>query len=337
MTRRNQPVASADLRKNRILAALEPEDYEALMADAKVVSLKLERRIYKQDERIGAIYFPLTCMVSLLVGSEEEAVVEAATIGREGLVGVARLMLGQALIGLHINQLPGTAIRLDGNNAFTPGLCPRIQTRLMPFAIVPGAEPPAAQRRKSRTKRVRCSAASPIEGGLLAGAQGTRLRPLTKLISGDDTPKQFCPLPAGRTLLSHTRERIALDISPQRTLFFVVREQERFYTRELSDVSADKMIVQPDNRGTLPAILYSILQILTVDPEAVVAFLPSDHHYANEKNFVAGVELTFQSAERPIAGHLSCLRRPPHILKRIMAGFSRRRQLLTSLTTAFYE
>jgi CRP-like cAMP-binding protein len=115
MTRRNQPAASADPRKNRILAALEPEDYEALIADAEVVSLKLERRIYKQDERIDAIYFPVTCMVSLLVGSEEEAVVEAATIGREGLVGVAGLILDQAAMGLHIVQLPGTAIRMDAS------------------------------------------------------------------------------------------------------------------------------------------------------------------------------------------------------------------------------
>jgi mannose-1-phosphate guanylyltransferase len=132
---------------------------------------------------------------------------------------------------------------------------------------------------------------------ILAGGQGSRLRSLTKLISGDDTPKQFCPLLAGRTLLAHTRERVARGIPTERTLFVLVREQERFYARELSDVSAGEMIVQPANRGTLPAILYSILQILSVDPDAVVSFFPSDHYYANEKNFMAGMELAFRAAE----------------------------------------
>jgi Nucleotidyl transferase len=29
---------------------------------------------------------------------------------------------------------------------------------------------------------------------ILAGGDGVRLRPLSRLISGDDRPKQFCPL-----------------------------------------------------------------------------------------------------------------------------------------------
>ncbi len=34
-------------------------------------------------------------------------------------------------------------------------------------------------------------------GVILAGGDGERLRPLTRLIAGDDRPKQFCPF-AGR-------------------------------------------------------------------------------------------------------------------------------------------
>lgn len=29
---------------------------------------------------------------------------------------------------------------------------------------------------------------------ILAGGEGVRLRSLTRLVSGDDTPKKFCPL-----------------------------------------------------------------------------------------------------------------------------------------------
>ena len=36
---------------------------------------------------------------------------------------------------------------------------------------------------------------------ILAGGDGSRLKPLTKLISGDERPKQFCPIVGNRSLL----------------------------------------------------------------------------------------------------------------------------------------
>jgi hypothetical protein len=39
-------------------------------------------------------------------------------------------------------------------------------------------------------------------GVILAGGDGVRLRSLTRLVSGDDRPKQFSPLLEGRTLLA---------------------------------------------------------------------------------------------------------------------------------------
>jgi hypothetical protein len=51
------------------------------------------------------------------------------------------------------------------------------------------------------------------------------------------------------------------------------------------------VVVQPGNRGTLPAILSCLLEIVRVDERALVAFFPSDHHYSDEGNFIAGVEL----------------------------------------------
>jgi hypothetical protein len=50
-------------------------------------------------------------------------------------------------------------------------------------------------------------------GVILAGGEGVRLRSLTRLVSGDDRPKQFCPLLGGRTLLNQTRRRIQRSIS----------------------------------------------------------------------------------------------------------------------------
>lgn len=132
---------------------------------------------------------------------------------------------------------------------------------------------------------------------ILAGGDGTRLRPLTQSVSNDGRPKQFCPLLGGRTLLAQTRLRIARNISASRTLFAVTRTHERFYAVELDSVPSTQIVVQPSNRGTLPAILSSLLQIVEADKRAAVAFFPSDHYYTNEPKFMRGVEAAFRCAE----------------------------------------
>ena len=134
-------------------------------------------------------------------------------------------------------------------------------------------------------------------GVVLAGGEGLRLRSLTRLVSTDDKPKQFCTFFGGRSLLSHTRQRIERCISPRRTLFVLLRSHQSFYTRELENVPSDQMIVQPCNRGTLPAILYSLSRVVEFDPRGVVAFFPSDHHYSDEENFRAGADMAFDAAE----------------------------------------
>ena len=54
---------------------------------------------------------------------------------------------------------------------------------------------------------------------ILAGGEGSRLQSLTRTITGDDRPKQFCPLIGDRTLLDATRERIRSRIAPENTYF----------------------------------------------------------------------------------------------------------------------
>lgn len=134
-------------------------------------------------------------------------------------------------------------------------------------------------------------------GVILGGGDGLRLRPLTRLLTGDDRPKQFCRLVGRETLLARTRSRVAHTICADRTLFLLAKAHEPFYAAELAGVPERQMIVQPVNRGTLPAILWSLLRLVQLDKEAVVGFFPSDHHYANEKKFVAKVTAAFAEAE----------------------------------------
>jgi len=127
-------------------------------------------------------------------------------------------------------------------------------------------------------------------GVVLAGGDGTRLKTLSRFISGDDRPKQFCALFGGETLLRQTRARIAPAVHAERTIFVVVKAHEPFYRKELGGVDESRIVVQPSNRGTGTAILYSLLRLSRLDDDPLVAFFPTDHDYADDKGFAQSVE-----------------------------------------------
>lgn len=134
-------------------------------------------------------------------------------------------------------------------------------------------------------------------GVILAGGDGKRLLPLTRRISGDDRPKQFCALTGGETLLDQTLRRVSSLIADRQTLLLLTQTHERFYTEYLAGVSDDRLLIQPYNHGTAPAIAYSLTHIDRLDPDAIVAFFPSDHHFANNEAFTDHMDLAFRQAE----------------------------------------
>jgi mannose-1-phosphate guanylyltransferase len=127
-------------------------------------------------------------------------------------------------------------------------------------------------------------------GIILAGGDGTRLRTLTRFVSGDDRPKQFCAFFDGKTLLGRTRARLAPIIAPNRTIFVVVKAHEPFYRTELADVDESQIVVQPANKGTTAAFVYGLLRITRLaEDDPIVAFFPTDHDYADEARFAHAV------------------------------------------------
>lgn len=133
---------------------------------------------------------------------------------------------------------------------------------------------------------------------ILAGGDGTRLRSLTRRIAGDERPKQFCPVLGRATLLEETRGRAALELAPERTLFVVNRVHQPYYAPILTGEPANNLVIQPSNRGTAPAILYTLLRIAAVDPQAIVAFFPSDHYISDNQRFMAHIRRALDAARR---------------------------------------
>ena len=128
---------------------------------------------------------------------------------------------------------------------------------------------------------------------VLAGGDGVRLRPLTRRIAGDERPKQFCRILGRATLLEQTITRAEMVIPPGHTIVAVVRAHERFYAPLLADISPRCMIIQPENRGSVPAIVYALLRLLTMAPGEPVAIFPSDHYVSDDRAFVAHVRGAF--------------------------------------------
>jgi mannose-1-phosphate guanylyltransferase len=129
-------------------------------------------------------------------------------------------------------------------------------------------------------------------GVLLAGGDGTRLKNLTRLISGDERPKQFCRLFGDESLLDLARKRAERSIFPEQILVLLTKSHRTFYVQE-PGIRPSQRIVQPANRGTAPPILYSLLSIEQIDDDAIVAILPSDHHFSDEPAFTAALESAF--------------------------------------------
>ncbi len=134
-------------------------------------------------------------------------------------------------------------------------------------------------------------------GLILAGGDGLRLRPLTRLIAGDERPKQFCPLLGSQSLLERTCLRAALTIAPARTMVVLTRAHERYYSPFIASRPPHSAVIQPENRGTAAAILYGTMRIAALAPLGAVAVLPSDHYVSDDSMFMEHVAAAFAAVE----------------------------------------
>ena len=132
---------------------------------------------------------------------------------------------------------------------------------------------------------------------VLAGGEGTRLRDLSFQSSGDSRPKQFCRFFGGKTLLSHTCERILPIFSADQTLFILTQAHEPYFRDELREVECGRKIVQPFNRGTAIAMTVCLENVIRQDEDALVAFFPSDHHYSDCQSFRNSVAAGLRTVE----------------------------------------
>jgi CRP-like cAMP-binding protein len=103
---------SVSSERNQLLQALSPESYERIHPHLESVHLHSGQILWEPDAFIRSVYFPRTCVLSLIVRLEQEAPVEAATIGNEGMLGVPVALGATSTSVQALAQVPGDAARL---------------------------------------------------------------------------------------------------------------------------------------------------------------------------------------------------------------------------------
>ncbi len=103
-------------RGNAVLDGLVDQDLGELVPYLRPVPLTLGEVLYRHGEPVPAVYFPVEGVVSVLAEMQTGEVVEVATIGREGMVGLAVFLGPDAPTERARVQVSGHALRMEADD-----------------------------------------------------------------------------------------------------------------------------------------------------------------------------------------------------------------------------
>lgn len=106
--------ADADpIRSNWLLASMDPHSVRALRPCLERTSLSRADTLFDIGMRLTRIWFPTSCVVSLIVQMENGSSAQVAVIGREGAVGHDALLGTDRALVRGIVQVPGDAFFIE--------------------------------------------------------------------------------------------------------------------------------------------------------------------------------------------------------------------------------
>jgi CRP-like cAMP-binding protein len=97
-------------RRNAVLAGLDEDALAPLLPDLHQAPLSPGRVLHEPGEPIQAVYFPLAGVVSVVADLGDDQVVETATVGREGMVGISVFLGADTPTERSLVQVPGRAL-----------------------------------------------------------------------------------------------------------------------------------------------------------------------------------------------------------------------------------
>ncbi len=135
---------------------------------------------------------------------------------------------------------------------------------------------------------------------IMAGGIGSRLWPLSRLMR----PKQALTLVGNSTMMEHAVDRIVALFGSQQIYVVTRAEHVPILAEQAPELPAENFIVEPEGRGTAPAIGLGAIHLYKHDPTAVMAVLTADHYIAKTAHFRQALAAAAQVAKE---GHLVTL------------------------------
>jgi hypothetical protein len=78
--------------QNHLIDALPASDYERVASHLQLIPMNLGDVLYESGAELHYVYFPTTCIISLLYVMEDGASAEIAVVGNEGILGISLFM-----------------------------------------------------------------------------------------------------------------------------------------------------------------------------------------------------------------------------------------------------
>jgi CRP-like cAMP-binding protein len=99
-----------------VLGGLDERALTALLPDLTEAPLPVGHVLHEPGRVIGDVYFPLAGVVSVVADLGEDHVVETATIGREGVVGLSVFLNSGVPSERSLVQVPGRALTMTAGD-----------------------------------------------------------------------------------------------------------------------------------------------------------------------------------------------------------------------------
>jgi CRP-like cAMP-binding protein len=114
----NTPI-SLTTNGNQLLASLPAIKFKEIQPHLERVKMRRGELVYKAGEIFPYVYFPESCIISMVTVFEDGTSIECGIIGREGMTGTA-LALSDAMSSREAYvQVTGSALRLKAKNFCT--------------------------------------------------------------------------------------------------------------------------------------------------------------------------------------------------------------------------
>lgn len=105
-------MSNPDSPKNLLLRRLSAPVRKAILAEAEFVHIDIRENLIEPNKPIPFVDFPESGVMCLLTPMSDGSLVEIATIGREGLMGVPLVLGVMTVSEVAFCQVPGTAWRV---------------------------------------------------------------------------------------------------------------------------------------------------------------------------------------------------------------------------------